>query len=544
MQRHSVAPVARIAASLPGVATAGVKAIADNHPILIVGAGMGGLAAAIALAARGAAVTVIESADSPGGKARQLMLGTVPIDAGPTVFTMRDVFDSLFEMAGARLDDEVRLAPCTLLARHAWDAGRQLDLHADADASEAAIGDFAGAEAAAGFRSFSKEARRVFEVVDRPFMRSGKTNPLGLMWRIGPWRLGALHAIRPYEKLWAALCRHFADPRLRQLFARYSTYCGSSPFQAPATLMLIAHVEQRGVWAIDGGITALADAMERVARRLGVQFRYGAAVQRIMTAQGRVSGVALAHGEQLAAKQIIFNGDPAALAGGLLGDAVRAATRPARAATRSLSALVWLVRAQAHGFPLAHHNVFFSDDYRREFAELAAGSAPSGPTAYVCALDRGFGAQPHGPERFQIIVNAPANGDGCDMDSEEKERCTAIMLKRLQACGLRLDAPLRHIMLTPHDFAARFPGTSGALYGRASHGWAASFLRPGSRTSIPGLYCAGGATHPGAGVPMAALSGMLASQALLDDLVSMRTSRHKAIAGGMSMHSAPTKPMA
>ncbi len=516
--------------------------VPGNDPILIIGAGIGGLVCAALLAARGEQVLVIEKEAGPGGKARQLPVDGVMIDAGPTVFTMRDVFDALFDACGASLDDHVRVKPMTILARHAWSDGSTLDLHADPAVSEANIAAFAGGAAADGYRRFCKEAKRLHDALDAPFLRAAKTDPLRLGWRMG-WRgLPDWLTLRAYTSLWKALGRYFPDPRLRQLFGRYTTYCGSSPFLTPATLMLIAHVEAKGVWAIEGGMSALAKALERLAREKGAQFRYGSGAAQIGVQGGRASHVRLDNGERLAASRIIFNGDPAALATGLLGQQAVRATRKMPEKARSLSALVWLATARTSGFALSHHNVFFSDDYPLEFKQIEQGMPPSGPTAYVCALDRHSGQAAAGAERLQIIVNAPAHGDHHIYSPEEKETCTRNMLARLSACGLELEQPLPHQLVTPSDFAALFPATGGALYGRASHGWAASFLRPGSRTAIPGLYCAGGATHPGAGVPMAALSGMLASEAILADLCSTRQSPRKAIAGGMSTRSAMTAP--
>jgi 1-hydroxycarotenoid 3,4-desaturase len=520
----------------------GVKAIPANDPILIIGAGIGGLVCAALLTARGEKVVVIEKEAGPGGKVRQLPVDGTMIDAGPTVFTMRDVFDSLFDACGASLDDYVAARPMTVLARHGWGDGSRLDLHADPEVSEANIEAFAGPNAAHGYRRFRKEAKRLHDALDAPFLRASKTDPLTLGWRMG-WRgFPDWLTLRAYTSLWRALGSYFPDPRLRQLFGRYTTYCGSSPFLTPATLMLIAHVEAKGVWAIDGGMSALAMALERLAREKGASFRYGVGVAQIDVQGGRASGVRLVNGEMLAASRVIFNGDPAALGAGLLGQQAARATRKMPEKARSLSALVWLAKAKTRGFALDHHNIFFSDDYPCEFNQIKQGSAPSTPTAYVCALDRHMGRAPLDTERLQIIVNAPANGDSHAFSPEEKEICTRNMLARLSACGLELEQPLPHQLVTPSDFATLFPATGGALYGRASHGWAASFLRPGSRTAIPGLYCAGGATHPGAGVPMAALSGILASEAILADRASTRWFPRKAIAGGMSTRSAMTAP--
>ena len=494
---------------------------------------------AVLLASRGVPVTVVEKENGPGGKIRQIDVAGAMIDAGPTVFTMRSVIDDIFEAAGAHTKDYLSLHRSDRIARHAWSPDERLDLYADHERSVDAIGEFAGAQAAAGFRSFSKEAKRLHDALDRPFLRGSKTDPLTLGWRMGLRGLSDWMTLRAYTSLWSALGKYFPDPRLRQLFGRYTTYCGSSPFQTPATLMLIAHVEAQGVWAIEGGMSALAGALERLAKEQGAVFRYGASVSRVCVRDKSATGIELATGERLPANKVIFNGDPAALASGLLGNDAIPAARKVPEKARSLSAMVWLANTKTAGFDLDHHNVFFGSDYPAEFRDIKNGAPPSRPTAYVCALDRAKG-KPSGPERLQIIVNAPANGDRHTYSSEEREQCTSNMLERLRNCGLELETPLPHHLVTPNDFATLFPATGGALYGRASHGWAASFLRPGSRTAIRGLYCAGGATHPGAGVPMAALSGRLASEAVLSDLISTPWFTRKATAGGMSTRSAMT----
>jgi 1-hydroxycarotenoid 3,4-desaturase len=512
------------------------RASADR--VAIVGAGIGGLAAAIRLASRGLAVTVFDKEEAPGGKARQLIVGNLPVAAGPTVLTLRRVFDRLFEETGSALESSVNLAACPLLARHWWPGGGRLDLFADPAASRDAIGAFSGAAAARGFDSFRAEAAHIWNTLADSFVMRDKTGPLGLTLRLGFRRLADLQACRPYETLWQVLRGHFADERLVQLYGRYATYCGASPFRAPATLMLIAHVESLGVWRVDGGIHALALAMARRAEALGARIRLGEAVATIRTSGGRTSGVGLQSGEQVAADFVIANVDPAALADGLFGTLPSRAVATVPPAARSLSAVTWMLAAEPDGIALDHHNLFFSPDSRAEFADLAAGRLPKDPTAYVCAMDRGDGSLPR-VERFQIIVNAPPLGDGGAPTVEEIARCETRMLTSLRHIGLSFrhaaDSPVR---VTPVDYARLFPSTGGALYGRASHGWAASFRRPGSRTRIPGLYLAGGGIHPGAGVPMAAISGELASAALLRDRERMgrdstAPSRPAAMPGGM-----------
>ncbi|MFB0613030.1 1-hydroxycarotenoid 3,4-desaturase CrtD [Aurantiacibacter poecillastricola] len=511
--------------------------------IAIIGAGIGGLTAAALLAARGHHVTVLEKEAHAGGKARQCRVRDVDIDAGPTVFTLRSVFDDIFHACGAELDDHVQVRRAEIIARHAWSPEERLDLFADPARSEEAIGDFAGSAAAAGYRSFRREAARIYDILDRPLLRAGKVSwPLPLMWRIGLWRVGALAAIRPYESLWKVLGEHFADPRLRQLYARYATYCGSDPFRTPATLMLIAHVEAKGVWLIEGGMSALSEALQQLGERCGATFRFGSAVRRIVCLSGRARGVELASGEWIAADAVISNADPAALAAGRFGKDAARAVGSVKPRNRSFSALLWTVHAKTAGFPLARHNVFFSPDYAREFTDIRGGSPPADPSVYVCAQDREASepVEPGTRERLQIIVNAPANGDTHTYSAKEKERCTKAMRRSLARCGLELEAPLPHELLTPSDFETFLPSTGGAIYGRASHGWAASFLRQGTRTRIPGIYCTGGSTHPGAGVPMAALSGQLAAHMVSQDLASMHQSSRVAMAGGMSTPSART----
>lgn len=516
-----------------------------NGRVAVIGAGIGGLTSAALLAARGCDVTVLEKEAWVGGKARRVEVDGALIDGGPTVFTYRGVFDEIFAACGARLDDHVTVRKAEVLARHWWDdASGHLDLFADPGASIEAVGRFAGAEAARGYAAFAAEARRIFEVLEDPFLHGDKAStPLPMMWRMGLTKLPEMLAMRPFDGMWNALGEHFKDPRLQQLFGRYATYGGSSPFKAPATLMLIAHLEARGVWLIEGGIHALAKALGSLAERQGAWVRTGAAVAEILTANGRASGVRLASGEVIPADIVICNGDPSALATGRFGEAARRSVPAIPPAKRSLSALVWYAHARTGGTELTHHNVFFSRDYAAEFREIGEGRTPAEPTVYVCAIDRGAdhrAAPPTGRERLQIIVNAPANGDVHTYSPEERERCTSTMMATLTRCGLTLEQPFPHRLMTPTDWEHLFPATGGALYGRASHGWAASFQRPGPRTRLPGLYCAGGATHPAAGVPMAALSGRLAARGIAKDLASMRTSRPAATHGGMSTRSATT----
>lgn len=491
--------------------------------VVVIGAGIGGLAAAADLARRGAQVTVLERAANPGGKMRHVMVDGDGIDGGPTVFTMRWIFAGLFEDAGRRIEDFLELHAAETLARHAWRRGGRLDLFADVDRSAEAIGAFAGAADAQGYRDFVARSSDIYRTLEQSFIAGQRPSPLELVRRVGLGRIDALWRTMPWATMWQALGGHFRDERLRQLFGRYATYCGCSPFLAPATLMLVAHVEQDGVWLVTGGMRRVADAIRELGEAQGAAFRFNAEVAEIIVEGGRVIGVRLMDGERLPADAVVFNGDVAALGQGMLGERARRGTRDTPRAARSLSAITWCVKAPATGFPLTHHNVFFAEDYAEEFdAVFRRRQVTAAPTVYLCAQDRGHGEMAEGaPERILLLVNAPADGDRGEPDPTVLHDIQARSFRLLSECGLEIAAgPENTVTTTPADFHALFPGTGGALYGRASHGATGTFARPGAVTKVRGLYLAGGSVHPGPGIPMAAMSGRLAAARLLEDSVS------------------------
>ncbi len=513
--------------------------------VVVVGAGIGGLVSALLLAAQGVPVTLVEAAEAPGGKMRRLPLGA-GIDAGPTVFTMRWVFEQILEQAGASLAELPPLAPLSVLARHAWRGHEaRLDLHADHRRSVDAIAAFAGPAEARRFEAFCAQAREVYRRLEGPYIRAGKPSLFSMGRDLGPAGLATLVGLGPFASLWRALSRQFRDPRLQQLFGRYATYCGSSPWEAPATLMLVAQVEMDGVWSVEGGMHAVAQCFAGLAARRGAVLRYGQRCERVLVEGGRAAGVRLAGGEEIRADAVVFNGDPQALVQGLLGDTLRGAVPPLPREQRSLSALTWAVHGRTAGFPLVRHNVFFDDDYASEFDDIfRARRLPERGTVYVCAQDRGDGADFDGPERLLCLVNAPPDGDLRAFDAQEVGPCEQRSLDLLSECGLTIEmAQAEVIRTTPRDFHALFPATGGALYGQATHGWMSSFRRPGSATALPGLFLAGGGVHPGPGVPMAALSGQSAAATTMAHLDSISRSRRVPTAGGTSTRSVTTAAM-
>jgi len=477
--------------------------------VAVIGAGMGGLSAALDLSAAGLDVQVFERRPAPGGKIREVVVAGQPIDSGPTVFTMRWVFEDLFAAAGLSLGDHLSLHAADVLARHSWPDGSRLDLFADVDKSVEAIRALSGGADAEAYRRFARQSQDIFETLDHSFMRRSKPSPAALSTSLGFSGLPKLLATKPFVTLWSELGRIFEDPKLQQLFGRYATYCGSSPFAAPATLMLIAHAERAGVWRVDGGMQRLADATATATAAAGAGIHYETEVAGIRRA-GPVLVIELASGDTVAADAVVFNGDVAALQKGLLGES-SAAALPSRAdEPRSLSAITWSLVAEVENFPLEHHTVFFGSDYPSEFSSIFDDQTISAePTVYVCAQDRGAGLnEPSGPERLFALINAPA----ANLESSAIDRHEQQAFDLLARQGLLLDPRGENVRRhTPSDFDRLFPGSDGAIYGWPTHGWTGSFKRSGSKTRIPGLFCAGGTVHPGPGIPMVTLSGRIAA---------------------------------
>ena len=485
----------------------------NRRTAVVIGGGVGGLAAAIRLQRAGVAVRLFERAATVGGKLREVGLGGKRLPGGPSVFTMRGVFEELFD---GKLDAWLELLPLDPLCRHFFPDGSVLDLYSDEEKSAAAIEAFAGQANADGYRRFRKHAARIYEVVRGPFME----NPVP-SWAefLRPRILMQMPRIDALRTLWTALEDMFPDPRLRQLFGRYATYNGSSPYHAPATLAVIAHVENAdGIFAPRGGIYRLAEALLGQARALGVEVVCNADVTEVLLEgkQRRAVGIRLSDGRVERADLVIANCDVAHLYG-LLGEA---GEKPARKYARedlSLSACLLLCVADKAPLALAHHNVFFSPDYPREFSELVdERRPPSDPTVYLCAED----VHEQGPQGYFFLANAPAlQKQGADRDwATEGPALRTRMLAVLERYGWKLQ-PTCEELVPPTEFARLFPSSKGALYGLASNSRMAAFKRPPNQVPhTERLYAVGGTVHPGAGLPMTCLSARIAVTLALAEL--------------------------
>ncbi|MFO0663938.1 MAG: phytoene desaturase family protein [Polyangiaceae bacterium] len=500
--------------------------------VLVVGGGVAGLATAARLACRGFRVRLLEMQPHVGGKVRSERVSGEAVSAGPSVLTMPWVFEELFDDCGGDFWAEVSCERAGVLARHAWTDGTRFDLFADLQASVDAVRATFGPREADTFRDFMKDAERIYRTVEGPFIRAHRPGISDVLRHGKAVGFSSLLQIDGHRALWSSLGR-FREPRLRQLFGRYATYCGASPFEAPATLALVAHVEASGVIRVAGGIPALTQALARLCVRNGVDIVPNAKVERIEVTRSTRSGV-VAGEVRYEARATVFCGDISGLSDLVGGDEARAMRVPL--SERSLSAVTYCAVGHSKTFPLLHHNVFFSDDYKAEFTDVfERARTPREPTVYVCAPDRGDVSDARATERLFFLVNAPATGDRPGAwSTQERNQCKASTFRMLERCGAAFDlSAMRET--TPEEFHERYPGTGGALYGQRPKGIFASFKRQGARTRMSGLYLAGGSVHPGPGVPMAALSGALAAEAVEQDLRSTRLSPPAATSGTISM---------
>ena len=509
---------------------------------VVIGSGIGGLCCAARLCALGFDVTVLERHAGPGGKIRTLSSETGPVDAGPTVLTLKHVFEDVFADLGERLEDHLALHKLPIIARHFWPDGTKLDLHDRPDANLEAIKEFAGPKAEADFTRFGAETKALFDALNPTMMDQPQPSlsTLAATFLRHPFLFWAM---APLQSLGTRLTRRFEDPRLSQLFKRYATYVGGLPHRSPALLSLIWQAEAAGVWCVEGGMQTLPQSLEALCRRHGARFYYDTGAASIACENGRVKSVECDDQAAIKTDLVVFNGDPRALAKGALGPDVANVARQTLNAGRSLSAVVWSFDAVPKGPDLAYHNVFFADPSGSEFRELQAGLFPRQQSIYVCAQDRAPGRRPRpgARERFEIILNAPPLGTGPNSDMEFPI-CLTRTFDVLHRFGLTFEPRPGPANLTrPADFEALFPESSGSLYGQSPHGLTAALKRPRARTAIKGLYLVGGGAHPGAGLPMAALSARHAVETIMQDRTSPSASRPTAMPGGISTGSATIK---
>ncbi len=481
--------------------------------VVVVGAGLSGLAAAIRMALSGARVRVFDARTGPGGKAFTERLGAWRFDTGPSLLTMVEVFEKLFEQAGRRLTDyltPVKLDPVC----HYWFAdGTFFKAGAGPDGLARSMVE-AGLATEREIQRFLKYSRDLYRAAGPLFLE----NPLGWGLLVNPtfwkslWYLPRLDASRTMMQ---ALRSFFKDPRAWQYFGRYATYNGSSPYRAPATLNLIPWVEMQGAYAVREGIYAIPRALEKLGRELGVEFVYQTRVERIEHHNKVISGVRIeGQDEVVYADMVICASD--------VHETYRLIQEPGspwnlryKATEPSSSGYVFYWGIEATYPEMGLNNIFFSSDYEREFREIfEERKLPTEPTIYVNIGSKVTPEDaPHGGENWFVLVNAPYH-QGQDWDSEGK----SLRERILDIVEKRLGRPVRSYIReegswSPPEIEQLTSSRGGSLYGISSNSANAAFLRhPNKHPEFKGLYVCGGSAHPGGGMPLAVLSGQIAAQ--------------------------------
>lgn len=502
----------------------------------IIGGGLGGLAAACTLAARGHSVTLLERNDWLGGKAAVHEAAGYSFDMGPTILTMPRVLERVFAEAGRAMADYLELRRLDPQWRCFYDDGTVLDLRDDVAASKAEIARLSR-DAAEGFERFMRVAARLSDVSDRFFFWKSVEDlrdTMNLKQNLTVDTLRDVLALRMPRTVAGQIGRDVRDPRVAQMLEHFIQYVGSSPLAAPAVLCGIAQMQLgEGVWYPMGGTRTVPAALARLAGELGVDIRTGVEVERILTEGGRATGIALRDGGTMAFDRVLSNMDSVRTYRELLGGEAWRAFSAGRTRVPACSGVVLylgLDRAYEH---LAHHNFVFSRDPGEEFGAIYDKGIPApDPTAYIAAPTRTDpSVAPEGGEALYILVHTPYLRPGQDWSRMLPEYRRTIFDKLARAAGMDdLEARIRtERVLTPQDIHDRYRVLDGAIYGLASHGRVMGAFKPGNRSrQVQGLYLAGGSAHPGPGMPMALMSGWIAADSLDADARARRPAREAA----------------
>ncbi len=479
----------------------------EPKKILVIGAGLGGIAAAIRLARLGHKVEVWEKNDSPGGKVKDWREDGFTWGMGPSLLTLPQALRDLFSAAGEHLEDHLELVRLHSACRYFWTDGTVID-------EDAAFWD--RPEVA----RFLRYAHGIYDLSGEAFLQREPRD----FWRaLTPWnwpKLRHLGKVATLRTMAQEVERRIRDPHVRQILLRFATYNGSSPYRTPATFNIIPFIEAEfGAWYVRGGLIRIASELAALAEKLGVRFRCGT------TATAWYGDHAVAEdGTRCRASYLVCNGDVLGAQTGFLaprckGPAREKLLRP----PLSSSGFILFLGVRGRDPRLAQHNIFFSNDYPREFGQIHDQKiSPTEPTIYISISAR---SDPdHAPpdhDNYFVLVNVPAREE--PWNEPEIHAYQDLILRRLEVFGFK-DLPERIVTewaFTPTDFATRDLAYRGALYGWASHSVRTSLFRPPLRAgSTRNVFFVGGTTHPGGGIPLVLLSGKMVADAVQREIAS------------------------
>jgi phytoene desaturase len=475
--------------------------------VVVIGAGLGGLATAARLAAAGHEVTVHERSAAVGGKLGVVERDGFTFDTGPSLLTLPGLLDDLFTTTGgpAGLPVEAVDPACD----YTFADGTRLTLPHDPAAVPAAFDAALGAGAGAAWSRLHARSRHLWDLVGEEVLRRPLTLPALLRMSLRP---GGLRAVAPWRTVRGLARRVLPDPRMRTWLERYATYSGSDPRRTPAVLSVTSFVEQEfGAWYVPGGLRRIVETVHERCRALGVPVHLSSPVQEVLVESGRVVGVRV-DGREERADAVVCNADAAVLHERLLPrTAAPRARRRLRRIAPSTAGFVLLLGLSGRSGAAAHR-VFFPADYAAEF-DAVFGRRPhpvEDPTVYVHAPDDPALRPDDDSEGWFVLVNAPVHDPGRGMDWDApglREAYAERVLDVLAARGVDVRPRLRFVeVLTPADLERRTGSPGGAIYGTASHGPRAALRRPANAGPLPGLYLVGGSAHPGGGIPLVLMS--------------------------------------
>ncbi len=501
--------------------------MANRTDVVVVGSGLGGLACACTLAARGYGVTVIERNEWLGGKAAVLEEGGYRFDMGPTILTLPSVLKRVFAEANRSLEhylDLIRLDPQW---RCFFADGSQFDLVESVDKMKASLQEFTGSgETGLGYEKFLGISKGLDEVSNRFFFWKsvgGIWDTINFKESISLKVLKDVMSLRFGQTVSGLVRANIPDERIAQMIDHFTQYVGSSPESSPAVLCGIAHMQtNEGIWYPKGGTRAIPEAMIKLGQELGVSYVTGRQVKSINSQQGKVTGVTLDDGRIIQASTVVSNSDCVRTCQELLEPAVGAKKLSRRKYEAACSGVVLYLGLRKKYDHLLHHNFVFSRDPHLEFNEIyTQGEPASDPTCYVCAASLSDQAvAPADGEAMYVLVHTPylrPHHDWTKMLPEYRN----VIIEKLKTTGGMPDLEERiqvERTLTPADIDARYHVLNGAIYGLASHGRFLGAFKPANRVQeLKGLYLAGGSAHPGAGMPMVMMSGWIAADAVDQD---------------------------
>ncbi|MDL5154801.1 phytoene desaturase family protein [Actinomycetospora termitidis] len=475
--------------------------------VVVVGAGLGGLATAARLAAAGHDVEVHEQADTAGGKLGVVERDGFTFDTGPSLLTLPGLLEELFAATGGPADLPVeRVDPAS---EYRFADGTHLALPHDPARVPAAFEAALGGGTGAAWERLHARSRHLWELVGRDVLRRPLTVPALARMSASP---SGLRAVAPWRTVRGLGRRLLPDPRQRTWLERYATYSGSDPRRTPAVLSVTSFVEQEfGAWYVPGGLRRIVEVLLARCRALGVAVHLSSPVHEVLVADGRAVGVRVDHGE-VGADVVVANADAAVLHERLLPPTAGARVRRRLRRTAPSSAGFVLLLGLSGREPGAAHRVLFPADYSAEF-DAVFGPHPrpvEDPTIYVHAPDDPALRPDDGSEGWFVLVNAPVHDPVHGVDWDEpglRERYAEHVLDLLAGRGVDVRDRLRFVEIrTPADLERSTLSPGGAIYGTASHGPRAALRRPANASPVPGLYLVGGSAHPGGGIPLVLMS--------------------------------------